>query len=81
MEAKSAGCRRNQKLSCRVTGRARTESELREEGMRPIQIWVPDVNSPRFKAEAHRQSLALANSPFEAEDQTFLAAISVGLEE
>jgi hypothetical protein len=54
---------------------------LRKQGMRPIQIWVPDVNSPRFKAEAHRQSLAIANSPYEAEDQALLEAISVGLDE
>jgi hypothetical protein len=49
--------------------------------MRPIQIWVPDVNSRRFKAEAHRQSFAIANSPHEARDQAFLEAISVGLDE
>jgi hypothetical protein len=54
---------------------------LRKQGMRPIQIWVPDVNSQRFKAEANRQSRAIANSPHEAEDQAFLEAISVGLEE
>ena len=30
---------------------------LRRQGLRPIQIWVPDVRSPTFKAEAHRQSL------------------------
>jgi hypothetical protein len=44
--------------------------------MRPIQIWVPDTRSPKFAAEAHRQSLALANSPTEAEDQAFIDAIS-----
>jgi hypothetical protein len=54
---------------------------LRKLGMRPIQIWVPNVNSPRFKAEAHRQSLAIATSPYEAEDQAFLEAISIGLDE
>ena len=54
---------------------------LRKQGMRPIQIWVPDVNSPSFKSKAHRQSLAIANSSHEAEDQAFLEAISVGLEE
>ena len=35
---------------------------LRQQGLRPIQIWVPDVRSPAFKAEAHRQSLAVAQS-------------------
>ena len=33
---------------------------LRRQGLRPIQIWVPDVGSPSFKAKAHRQSLAVA---------------------
>jgi Antitoxin MazE-like len=36
---------------------------LRAQGLRPIQIWVPDVRSPGFKAQAHRQSLAVATSP------------------
>jgi hypothetical protein len=49
---------------------------LREQGLRPIQIWVPDVRSPAFKAEAHRQSLAVAESPHAQEDQGFIDAIS-----
>ncbi len=49
---------------------------LREQGLRPIQIWVPDVRSPAFKAEAHRQSLAVARSPHSDDDQAFIDAIS-----
>ena len=49
---------------------------LRRQGLRPIQIWVPDVRSPIFAAEAHRQSLAVANSPHGNEDQEFIEAIS-----
>lgn len=49
---------------------------LRAQGMRPIQIWVPDVNSPAFKAEARRQSQLIARSPSEAADQAFLDSIS-----
>ncbi len=49
---------------------------LRAQGLRPIQIWVPDVRSPEFRAEAHKQSLAAANSPTAAEDQAFIDAIS-----
>lgn len=51
-------------------------ARLRRQGLRPIQIWVPDVRSPEFAAEAHRQSLAVAQSPHEADDQAFVAAIS-----
>ena len=49
---------------------------LRRRGLRPIQIWVPDVRSAAFKAEAHRQSLAVASSSHAAEDQGFIDAIS-----
>jgi hypothetical protein len=49
---------------------------LRQQGLRPIQIWVPDVRSPAFAAEAHRQSLAVAQSQHEDEDQAFIDAVS-----
>jgi len=49
---------------------------LRRQGLRPIQIWVPDVRSPTFKAEAHRQSLAVARSRHAKADQEFIDAIS-----
>ena len=49
---------------------------LREQGLRPIQIWVPDVRSPAFKAEAHRQSMLVAESEHETEDQDFVDAVS-----
>jgi hypothetical protein len=49
---------------------------LRRQGLRPIQIWVPDVRSPAFKAEARRQARAVAQSEFEAEDQAFVDAVS-----
>ncbi|PYP21824.1 MAG: hypothetical protein DMD55_19940 [Gemmatimonadetes bacterium] len=37
---------------------------------------APDVRSPAFAAEAHRQSLAVARSPHAREDQDFVDAIS-----
>ena len=49
---------------------------LREQGLRPIQIWVPDMRSPAFAAEAHTQSLAVATSSHAEEDQEFIDAIS-----
>jgi hypothetical protein len=49
---------------------------LREQGLRPIQIWVPDVRSPTFRSEAHRQSTAVAASAHAAGDQAFIDAIS-----
>ncbi len=51
-------------------------ARLRRQGLRPIQIWVPDVRSPAFAAEAHRQSLAVSRSRHAGEDQDFIDAIS-----
>jgi len=49
---------------------------LRQQGLRPIQIWVPDMRSPAFVTEAHRQSLAVANSSHAKQDQDFIDAVS-----
>jgi DNA-binding LacI/PurR family transcriptional regulator len=51
-------------------------ARLRRQGLRPVQIWVPDVRAPGFAAEAHRQSALAAASLHEAEDQAFVDAIS-----
>ena len=49
---------------------------LRSQGLRPIQIWAPDVRAPSFRSEAHRQSLAVAASTHAHEDQAFIDAVS-----
>jgi hypothetical protein len=49
---------------------------LRRQGLRPIQIWVPDVRAPGFRDEAHRQSLAVAESLGAVADQDFIDAVS-----
>jgi hypothetical protein len=57
--------------------KVRTHRErLRRLGLRPIQIWVPDVRSAAFGAEAHRQSLAVAAGANADADQAFIDAIS-----
>ena len=45
---------------------------LRAAGLRPIQIWVPDVRSKSFAIQARRQSLAIANSAQEQDDLAFI---------
>jgi hypothetical protein len=55
-------------------------ARLREQGMRSVQIWVPDVRVPGFAEEAHRQSRAVAESRFASEDQAFIDAVSELLE-
>lgn len=51
-------------------------ARLRAQGLRPVQIWVPDVRSPQFAAAAHAQSAAIAASEADTLDQTFVDAIS-----
>ena len=64
------------------TGRSRDKvrahrERLRREGLRPVQIWVPDVRTPEFAAEARRQAQAIVNSRYEQDDQAFIDSISV----
>lgn len=49
---------------------------LRALGLRPIQIWVPDMRAPSFREQAHRQSQAVAASAHAREDQAFIDAVS-----
>lgn len=54
----------------------RYRERMRARGLRPIQIWVPDTRTAAFRAEAHRQSLAVAESALAREDQDFIDAIT-----
>lgn len=56
-------------------------NRLRAQGLRPIQIWVPDVRASSFRTAAHRQSLAVAASAHAAEDQAFINAAAIWDEE
>lgn len=51
-------------------------ARLRDQGLRPLQVWVPDTRTPEFAEDAHRQS-ALASAADSARgDQAFVDAIS-----
>ena len=54
---------------------------MRERGYRPVQVWVPDVRSDAFAAEAHRQSSSLAAADRLGDDQDFVEAISLDLDD
>jgi hypothetical protein len=55
---------------------AKHRVRLREQGLRPLQIWVPDTRVPEFADEAHRQSALAAASSDAGDDQVFVEAIS-----
>lgn len=54
---------------------------MREQGFRLVQVWVPDVRSESFVAEAHRQSAAVARADHVSDDQAFVEAVSAPWEE
>lgn len=47
---------------------------LRESGLRPVQIWVPDTRRPGFAQECRRQSLLLQGDAQERETADWLLA-------
>jgi hypothetical protein len=49
---------------------------LRRRGLRPIQIWVPDIRSRAFVREARRQSALVGTASAERREQAFIDAIS-----
>ncbi len=51
-------------------------ARMRAQGLRPVQIWIPDVRSPEFAREAHRQSALIAEAATLADDMDFVEAIS-----
>jgi len=55
---------------------AEHRARLRAQGLRPIQIWVPDIRAASFKVEASRQSSAVSSSVHRADDQEFIDAVT-----
>ncbi|WBV43519.1 antitoxin MazE family protein [Pseudoroseomonas cervicalis] len=51
-------------------------AELRQRGLRPIQIWVPDTRAPGFAEEARRQSQLVAAEADFAETMDFIERVS-----
>lgn len=47
---------------------------LRESGLRPVQIWVPDTRRAGFAEECRRQSLLLQGDAHERETIEWLEA-------
>lgn len=60
---------------------AEHRKRLRAQGLRPIQVWVPDVRSETFADEALRQSRAVASADQQSDDQEFIEAVAVSWDE
>jgi len=58
-----------------ISARVRKHREaLREAGLRPVQIWVPDTRRAGFAEECRRQSLLLQGDAQERETADWLEA-------
>lgn len=60
--------------SARARMRARRE-RLRAEGLRPVQVWVPDLRDPRVRAAIRRDAAKLARHPENAAIDDWLDAV------
>ena len=49
---------------------------LHSQGLRPVQIWIPDTRSEAFAAAAHLQSIGASRSVHAHDDQAFIDSIS-----
>lgn len=52
-------------------------ARLRAQGLRPVQIWVPDPNAPGFRRELRRQ-VARLDAASEAEALAFIGVVADG---
>lgn len=75
MPSSKSSPRKRKPLSSRQKVEAH-RARLRAQGLRPIQIWVPDTRSRNFAVQASRQSRLVATSRHAAEDQAFIDALT-----
>jgi len=54
---------------------------MRARGLRPLQVWVPDVRTATFAAEAHRQASLVAAAGENDDVQDFIEAVSTQWDE
>jgi Protein of unknown function (DUF3018) len=54
---------------------------MRARGLRPLQVWVPDVRTAAFAAEAYRQASLVAGADENTDDQDFIEAVSTRWDE
>ena len=60
-----------------TTERVRKHREqLRAEGLKPVQIWLPDTRSERFRRKCEQESLSLTADPLEADTLDWIAEVA-----
>jgi hypothetical protein len=51
-------------------------ARMHAKGLRLVQLWLPDIRTEAFAAEAQRQSRLAKASPFAAADQAWVDAMA-----
>jgi hypothetical protein len=60
-----------------VTERVRKHREqLRADGLKPVQLWIPDTRSESFRKKCERESLSLAADPLEDDTLVRIAEVA-----
>jgi hypothetical protein len=54
---------------------------MRARGLRPVQIWVPNVRSKGFAPEARHQAATVAQADQQTDDQDFGEAVTAAWDE
>jgi hypothetical protein len=67
-----AGGRRDEARVRARDKQRRYRGRLRQQGLRPVQIWVPDVRAPQFARECRRQAQLVNRAPGEQEALEFI---------
>ncbi|NJO53603.1 MAG: antitoxin MazE family protein [Bacteroidales bacterium] len=72
-----ANARRTDQDRAATRAKVKTHREkLRAQGLRPIQIWVPDTRAPGFAEEVRHQCRLANASPHAKDNQDFIDSIS-----
>ena len=51
-------------------------AELLAQGFKPVEVWVPDLSSPAYLAEAKRQARSAAHADVEDRIMEWIEAVS-----
>ena len=54
---------------------ARRRAALRAQGLRPMQVWVPDLRDAEVRRQIHDACQRIASSPRREDDLAFIEAI------
>jgi hypothetical protein len=75
-EAMATSTRTTRASKVSTAGRA-----IRPSGLKRVELWVPDTSTKTFARRAHRDSVAVRDSPYADDDQAFVDAISAWFNE